>query len=169
VVSEVKVTLFENRENIRLSLDSIENLSSKIPEPENLVVYSYFRILSNVPENIIRTTKVVFSVVKAWIEQNVDENTIALYLYREEVDSWEPLETIKTKENETHVFYSAQLEGFSTFAVCGRALRVVPAPPSKEKPAPTPTIASILPFIVIVLILLAFTGFLRMFRKSSVR
>jgi PGF-pre-PGF domain-containing protein len=131
VVNRIEVTLSENV-RVELRFENLENIPPGIPEPENLIIYACFRILLNVPENIVQETRVTFSVDKSWIEQRVKENTVALHKYIEENGLWKSLPTIQTDKNGTHVFYSAWAEGLSVFVV-GGVPRVVQPPPLEEQ------------------------------------
>lgn len=59
--------------------------------------------------------KVSFKVEKQWLDSNdVGYDNIVLYNYHEE---WISLDTEKTDEDETYVYYTAQTPGFSMFAI----------------------------------------------------
>jgi PGF-pre-PGF domain-containing protein len=131
VVNRIEVTLSENV-RVELRFENLENIPPGTPEPENLIIYACFRILLNVSENIVQETRVTFSVDKWWVEQRVEENTVALHKYIEENGLWKSLPTIQTDENGTHVFYSAWAEGLSVFVV-GGVPRVVQPPPLEEQ------------------------------------
>jgi len=68
-----------------------------------------------------------FKVEATWIEEkNIDKNTIVLIRYHD--GEWLNLTTKLLSENETHIFFLAETEGCSTFAVVGSTLVEISEP-----------------------------------------
>jgi len=106
-----------------------------VPEPAADAVYSYVELEVTVG---VENATIRFSVPRSWLTQNsVGENTIRLLRYSG--GAWHELPTVKTGEDATHVFYSAQTPGFSTFAIAGE---VVALPPTYALSLPTEAVTA---------------------------
>lgn len=84
------------------------------------VIYGFTRISIQAPAGDIEGAEAGFRVRKSWIKQNnIDESTIKLLEYDEGQSVWGPLPTTKVGEDDTYAHFSAELQGFSLFAISG--------------------------------------------------
>jgi len=120
----------ENLENIILNLNkeidggSITTINLKIRPSEVTInatgeVYGYLEIkLHNISNEDIEDGTIEFKVEKTWLtDSNIDKNNVILQRY---VDgNWEDLSTVIDHDTYTHVYYNAEIPGFSYFAISG--------------------------------------------------
>ncbi len=82
-------------------------------------VYGYLTVSEeNITDADISSVTIKFKVAKVWItENNIDEDTIALYRYSN--GAWTKLTTTKVSEDATYVYFEAVSPGLSVFAISG--------------------------------------------------
>jgi PGF-pre-PGF domain-containing protein len=123
----------------------VQNLSSA-PDgsrslPGGSIVSDYLRVsLSGGAADAVSQGHFTFFVEKSWIETN-NIHKWSIFLYRMDSGSgnWIGMPTKRIKEDETRVYYSAPVPGFSYFAVAGSV--DVPAPKFEVSGLTIPTIA----------------------------
>ena len=96
--------------------------------PSGSILSDYLRVsLSGGASDAVSQGHFTFFVDKSWIETN-NIHKWSIFLYRMESGSgnWVSMPTKRIKEDETRVYYSAPVPGFSYFAVAGSV--DVPAP-----------------------------------------
>lgn len=134
-----------------------------VPTGNTTYIYLVLELTSNgsdVSEDDIETIKINFKVEKSWIEANdIDKEKVTLMRYKN--GAWETLTTTYVSEDDTYVYYEAELSGFSTFAVVGE--KIITIEP-EEEPSPIMTYALIIAAVVAAIIILVFflfkTGYL---------
>lgn len=107
-----------------------------ILEPFGLA-YAYLDItLENARSTSIKGT-VEFKVTKSWvIDNDINETTITLSQYNER-DGWTSLATSNVGEDNTSVFFEAEIPHFSLFAIMGEKKEENQTPTSLPTPSPT--------------------------------
>jgi PGF-pre-PGF domain-containing protein len=82
-------------------------------------VYGYLTVSEqNITDADVTSVTIKFKVTKVWIEENnVDEDTIALYRYSN--GAWTKLATTKISEDATYIYYEAVSPSLSVFAISG--------------------------------------------------
>lgn len=99
---------------------TVQRRNAKPAEVENTgrQTYRYLDIEANVSENNIQNASIDFNVEKEWINQNeINQTQVVLMRYNQ---GWEDLPTKQRTENQTHIMYSSETPGFSTFAVASK-------------------------------------------------
>jgi len=128
-LSEVKVSIIKLKQKP-------ENIPLTLRENENVYQYLDIKLTDNenyVSDEDIETLNFTFKVEVAWIEErNIDKNTVVLIRYHD--GEWQNLTTKLLSENETHIFFVAETEGCSTFAVVGSTLVEISEPYVTETP-----------------------------------
>ncbi len=128
-LSEVKVSIIKLKQKP-------ENIPLTLRENENVYQYLDIKLTDNetyVSDEDIETLNFTFKVEAAWIEErNIDKNTVVLIRYHD--GEWLNLTTKLLSENETHIFFVAETEGCSTFAVVGSSLVEISEPYVTETP-----------------------------------
>jgi PGF-pre-PGF domain-containing protein len=70
--------------------------------------------------NNIENAVVCFKVEKSWIhDQKIDKSSITLNRYSD--GKWNPLSTKPSGENDAYLYFTAKTQGFSPFAITGKA------------------------------------------------
>lgn len=115
-LKQIQITVNKPVNNVKLIVRNIErkpNHVKKIPGR----VYKYIEIeKSNLEDEDIDKAKVNFQVSKIWLnENNIDKKKIFLRRFRSKI--WEKLPTIRLSEDEDYVYYEAETNGFSLFAI----------------------------------------------------
>ncbi|HLD07411.1 MAG TPA: PGF-pre-PGF domain-containing protein, partial [Candidatus Nanoarchaeia archaeon] len=117
-------------EQVRITVDSalsnaevkVASLGSKkpdtLPAPAG-AAYQFLEISrKNIEEKNLKEATITFKVPGSWLEkEEVGEDEVLLQRY---TSAWEELETRKTKNVGSTVFYEADTPGFSYFVVTGR-------------------------------------------------
>jgi len=117
-ISEMGISLNEDYENVRITLEKLKEKPPDLPEPPGQV-WAYYQIDVNVPEFGIENATINFWVLREWLSaQGVNEESVALLRYH--AGEWEPLPSEKMGEDSTYVYYSAESSGFSVFAIVGK-------------------------------------------------
>ena len=84
--------------------------------------YRYFRI-EYTGKKYLEKLRITFRVNSTWLEDNrINASSVVLYHLGEE---WQPLETRKVKEALGYVYYTAEVEELSWFAVAGSKVKEV--------------------------------------------
>ncbi len=122
---------FDAKRTLGKTTTTIEQLKERsVLAPTGPVgkIYKYLNIwVGNsgiaTPENIENAT-VEFVISKAEIEMNeTEEPTVILQRY--EQGKWDPLNTIKTREDEQYIYYQANTPGFSAFAITSGEIKPI--------------------------------------------
>jgi PGF-pre-PGF domain-containing protein len=117
---EIDTALAIRNSDLRLSV-----LSSGQPIP-NAQAFTYFEITSGIPEDAMRSARIIFKVDKSWLEQNgFSPDDVVLYRFNSGV--WTNLQTERTGETASDYTYRATTPGFSTFAIA--ATKQIPSAP----------------------------------------
>lgn len=67
----------------------------------------------------IENAVICFKVEKSWVQdKNIDPATIALNRYTD--NKWDQLQTSKSGEDESYLYFAAKTQGFSEFAITGK-------------------------------------------------
>ena len=157
-ISRITIDLAKIRENVRMVVEKLERKPPELPEPPGLV-WAYIQIDVNVPEDAIENAGIYFWVLKEWLAtQGISKENIVLFRFRQ--GKWSELPTRVIGENFTHIHYSAETPGFSTFAVAAKT-----APP-EERPAPLPW--TLIGGVVGLIVLIAVIAVVLRHRRSSV-
>jgi PGF-pre-PGF domain-containing protein len=133
---------------------SIETLLEK-PRGVSSAPGRVFKYIDITPLQIksddIEAMSISFKVEKSWLEKNsIDLEAVALYRF---AGTWEKLDTVKIREDDVFVYYSATSSGFSYYAISGavklplETTAPVTAPPATAAPSittlpPTPPLTA---------------------------
>ena len=138
-VKEVILNSKKDAENVKVSVETV-SLPPSIPLP-SFPIYKSLKIESGLPNEVIDSATITFTVEKDWIEnKSYDKNKVKLNRYTTE---WEALTTSMVKDNKINITYRATTPGFSYFAITAEMKEVkVKAPrviPKKEAVVRAPT------------------------------
>lgn len=144
-ISEAGVKLKETLNNVKVVVEKLENKPSGAPDPPGLV-WAYFNLDVDVPADKIDSGWITFWVLKEWLATHgvQKENIIVL---RFSGGEWKRIQPVLVTENATHVEFSAQIPGFSTFAIVAETA----APAEVTEGLPIALVAG----VVVVVVLLA--------------
>ncbi len=97
------------------------------------LVYKYVKIdKSLIQDEDVSRTVIKFRVTKNWINNNnIDEEKIFLYRY---TDDWSEVDTVKTNEDSTYVYYESDSPGLSYFGIRGDEAEIIPQEQEDDGP-----------------------------------
>lgn len=160
-----------NLTNVKIVVAKLKEKPNDITdEPTNKKVYTYLNleITANdtyLDEDSIGNLTIKFKVKLLWIENNsIDKETITLLRFKD--GQWEELDTTKTNEDSTYVYFEATTSGLSTFAVAGEEIE-------EEPETVTPGIdyllivGAVVAIIILVILILFKTGFLYIEKETK--
>lgn len=127
-VSEVVLTTNANVANVQVTVKEVSQPSaaSVAISSDAGKVYKYIEITTTAPSAQVSKAKVKFKVDKVWLSSNsIDSSTVTLN--RLVGADWTKLATTKLSEDFTSVYYEADAQGFSTFAITGEKVKAAPA------------------------------------------
>jgi len=125
-ITEIEVVSKEDVENveIKVELANPSEMSKRIVG-DNKVFLTYLKITSNVSAEKLTSIKIRFKVEKSWIDvNNIDASKVALYKFENE--DWIKLPTQKISEDNSNIYYEANLSSFSFFAIVGEVKSGIP-------------------------------------------
>jgi len=130
-VRRIQIFVKNSVNNIQIIITKLDGKPASVIHEVSGRVYHYFEIdKTNITEGDMNKTKISFKVDKIWISNNkIDEATIALNRYTER---WNKLSTVKTGEDSDYIYFDAEAEGFSTFAITGEEKTTTGEKPSEE-------------------------------------
>ncbi len=120
-------------------IEELKGRSVLTPTEPGGEVYSYLNIwVGNggfaTPENIADAV-VGFRVSRAWIvENNIDADSIILQHFSE--NRWNPLPTAKVEEDEEYIYFEAQTQSFSPFAITTNSKNIIILEQKSEEKEP---------------------------------
>jgi PGF-pre-PGF domain-containing protein len=150
IVQYVNFTGLTNAGRIATKVEILNDTSTQVDHAPSEIVYKNLNIwVGNAgwatPTNIANPT-INFKVETFWIsENNIDESTIRLNRYND--GKWDPLVTTQINGNADDLYFEAETPGFSSFAVTGKKVDVLPGGESivteptavlEQSPVPTP-------------------------------
>lgn len=134
-ITSMKIKAVNNVTNVNINVSKLASRPRYVVSDAPGVANQYINIdKANVSDADIEKVTIDFKADKIWIKENkINESTISLYRY-EINDQWNKLETVKTSEDDTNIYYQAVSPGLSIFSVAGES-KVTKAPglPSQEK------------------------------------
>lgn len=118
-VSEIRLRVRNRVQNAEVSVKRLDTEPAQLREAIAKRVYEYLEInKSGIGDSDMGNATISFHVTKMWIAMNsIDMETVRLHRYHN--DQWEDLPTVMVSEDDGNVYYSAQTEGFSIFAIAG--------------------------------------------------
>ena len=128
-VTASKAGFKKNVSGVKITAKELVEKPADIPDAPDIVFkYLEYHIENVLAEDIGEIT-IPFDVPKSWIaSENIDPVTVRLNRYYEDV--WNPLPTEKVGEDDEYIYYSAETEGLSLFAIIGEKKREVEVPTS---------------------------------------
>ncbi len=117
-VSNVEITTREAAKNAMITVRSLSGKPEAVQVLEGKV-YQYLSIsTNNLATTNIQNGKITFKVPASWLSQNnVNKDSILMYRYVN--NQWTALRTSIVIEDEEHLTFEANTEGFSYFAITG--------------------------------------------------
>ncbi|MEM4397809.1 MAG: PGF-pre-PGF domain-containing protein [Candidatus Woesearchaeota archaeon] len=114
-LSEITINVKNPANNVIIKIEKLDELPNEAKELKGKI-YKFLKVeKQNLLDDKIDSVLLKFKVEKTWLKtNNINEDNILLKRYNKE---WQDLETKKTNENETFVFYEAISKGFSYFAI----------------------------------------------------
>ncbi|MCD6476968.1 MAG: PGF-pre-PGF domain-containing protein, partial [Candidatus Aenigmarchaeota archaeon] len=114
-ILSVKIIPRNNIYGAELSVKKIYEIKD-VEAPSN-IVYSYMEMITNnlTSDNIYKSF-IKFRVSEEWL-QNMNVNSSEIYLMRYYNNTWVKLKTSKIGRKEGYIYYEAETEGFSYFAI----------------------------------------------------
>jgi PGF-pre-PGF domain-containing protein len=116
-LDSISVTTTKNLQNVAVTVQTLSEIPQGVtPPPKEVYLYLDLEISSE--ESDLSSVKLSFKVEQSWLSQhNIDKDSIILLRYHN--NSWQELLTSKINENATYVYYEAETQGLSTFAIAG--------------------------------------------------
>jgi PGF-pre-PGF domain-containing protein len=119
-VSAVKITGNVNAGEILAMVEVLKDKSTFVEVLPEGDVYKHLNIWVGTTgfatSKNIKTAIIEFSVEKSWLEEhNAKPEDVVLQRYAD--DTWETLETTKTNQDDTKIYYQATTDHFSPFAI----------------------------------------------------
>jgi len=152
MITEMTISVKENVENVRITVQQLTDKPAEIAIGAPGVVYRYLNIVAeNITDADIDVVLINFKVEKSWIILNyIDIATIALNRYDPLTGEWTSLPTTYLSEDDTYAYFSAVSPGLSVFGISGQALQpdftvsVSPTSGSEVQGGSTTTTVSVL-------------------------
>jgi len=115
---QIQITVKNQANNVKITVTKLDGQPASVTHEVSGKVYKYIEITkTNIENENIEKAKIEFQVTKEWLsENNIDLNKVVLNRY---TDKWEKLVTRKLSEDSKNVYYEADTEGFSYFAITG--------------------------------------------------
>ncbi|MEM2925128.1 MAG: TIGR04279 domain-containing protein [Methanocellales archaeon] len=142
-VTELGFGLLQSVKEFSVTVQKISGAPTGVP-PAPGRVYSYLNIYIGLPSSFYSSVIIKFHVDRAWLaSQGINENDIALYVYRD--GNWIQLPT-RIIGRDGFISYEATSTSFSIYAISTLPVTPTPTPTPVITPTPTPTITPT-PFI----------------------
>jgi len=144
-ITEPGIGLVEFRLQVRNKVNNVKITISRLDrKPTTIVhevegkVYQYIEInKTNLVDDDIEKVKIKFKVNKTWITENrIDKTTVSLYRYE---NGWEKLPTQLIDEDDEYVYYEAETNKLSIFAIAGKVVEVTTTTLATTTTLPTET------------------------------
>ncbi|MEM7821511.1 MAG: PGF-pre-PGF domain-containing protein [Candidatus Aenigmatarchaeota archaeon] len=118
-VFELSILVVNRANSVSINVEKLDKRPAEVQVDVVGKAYRYLKITKeNLRDQDIAQAKIKFFVEKSWInENNIDPNTIALYRFSD--NKWNKLTTTKLTEDSNYVYYEAETQGFSYFAIAG--------------------------------------------------
>ncbi|MFN4133513.1 MAG: PGF-pre-PGF domain-containing protein, partial [Candidatus Hadarchaeales archaeon] len=143
-IKKVRVSFASLAQAPQVTVQVLPEKPPEIQHPSDKKVHYYFTLEKPTSADIT-TASIEFKVSKIWITaQDVDSNTIKLLRYS---NGWQELKTEKSGEDENYLYWTAELPGFSIFAVVA-----LPTQATGQLPSLYIVIGAV---VVVVIVLLA--------------
>jgi len=109
--------------NVKITINRLDRKPTTIVHEIEGKVYQYIEInKTNLVDDDIEKVKIKFRVNKTWIAKNrIDKTMVSLYRYE---NGWEKLPTQLVDEDDEHVYYEAETNKLSIFAIAGKTIEV---------------------------------------------
>ncbi|WP_449405441.1 PKD domain-containing protein [Methanosarcina lacustris] len=117
--------------------EELKNKSALVSELPSDEVYKSFNVwVGNggyATQNNIENPVLCFKVEKSWLQnKSIDQASIALNRYEDK--AWVQLPVTLSKEDDTYLYFTARVPGFSSFAITGKAKSLSKGDPTEAKP-----------------------------------
>jgi len=159
-VLEVTITVETLENDVVVAVEELEGV--EVPAPPGVVHY-YVNITTNITHANIRGLLTKFRVSRSWVVQNdIDEDTIKLLEFYD--DQWQELSTSHVgPDDENYLYYAAEGQGFSLYAVTGQEAGAPPPSPTPEGEAPPSEVplGILVGAVVIVVVLVVLYSWMR--------
>ncbi|MCL7415929.1 MAG: PGF-pre-PGF domain-containing protein, partial [ANME-2 cluster archaeon] len=124
-IVSIQFTALRSAGMINAVVEVLHDTSTMVSGPAPHNVYKNVNIFVGLQgyanEQNIRDAKINFFVEKDWIESGeIDDSTISLNKYDNDRDIWIEQPTQRVLEDSTHIYYSAHVKNFSSFAITGQ-------------------------------------------------
>ncbi|MEM2121231.1 MAG: PGF-pre-PGF domain-containing protein [Candidatus Woesearchaeota archaeon] len=139
-VTEFSLSIKKTTSNIMIRIKKLNTRPNIVPELNN--VYSYLEIeKTNLQEDNINSIKIKFKVSKKWLnDKGISKEDIVLNHYKN--NRWNELPTTITGEDSEFVYYEAETNSLSYFAIAQTTkpkITTTPTPSPSPEPQPRPT------------------------------
>jgi len=180
VITNIEVEASDTVTNPQITISQSSSQPATITIGAPNMVYGYLTITkTNLADSDISNVKIKFKVAKTWLSvNNIDESTIVLSRYS--LGSWASLETTKTSDDGTYVYFEATSPGLSVFAITAEQVAITtttPATTAATTELTTTTTAVTVPVweigtfettVLVVLIILVVTAFVIVLYRMKV-
>ncbi|MCK5063612.1 MAG: PGF-pre-PGF domain-containing protein, partial [Candidatus Aenigmarchaeota archaeon] len=114
--TEILIEVNNPANNVKITVTKLESKPVSVIHSVSGNVYRYLEVAKqNIENENINRAEIKFKVEKSWLDNNnLDKNTVALERYD---NGWQKLKTNMVSEDFQFVYYNAETEGFSYFAV----------------------------------------------------
>ncbi len=118
-LTQIDISVKNIAVNVKITVEKLAGKPASITQEvvsANGKVYKFMNITKeNLADNVIEKTKIRFKIEKSWLNAN---NFSALQIVLKRFTTqWDSLNTSKTSEDNTYIYYTADSPGFSVFAI----------------------------------------------------
>jgi len=127
-IQKIIVAVKGNVSNVTINVkeSSKPSAAPNVTKPDEGMVLKYLEISqTNLADANISSVMINFQVEKSWVTaNNIDVGTIAMYRYVN--STWVKLQTKKTNETSTYLYFQSISPGLSIFAIAGQKAKGLP-------------------------------------------
>ncbi len=153
-IDAIDFTLASNLTDVKIFVAKLKAKPEDVtdlPSDKTLYIYLHIKLTSDgtsLNDEDVEILKINFKVEKTWITSNkIDKQKVTLMRYHN--GAWEALITSYLSEDDTYVYYEAELSGLSNFAVVGATIVI-----EEEPEGELPVLWIVLIIIVIIVIII---------------
>lgn len=147
-VESISFTSKKTMGKITAITEDLKNKSSLVKDLPEGEVYKSFNVwVGNAgygdSDNILNAT-MDFKVNQTWIkENNIDPDSIILYKYNEKDKKWIEIPVTFVGKNDQYVYYTANVPGYSSFVITGKAANIQLASEPVNEPVNEPITSTV--------------------------
>lgn len=121
-IKEITINVNNPAQNVKITVTKHDDKPAEVSVEKDGKVNQYLQIdTENLNEHLDKAT-ITAKVEKSWLsDNNVETENIVISKFDESEEQWNELETIESDEDETYVYFDAEVDSFSFFAIGEKA------------------------------------------------